>query len=165
MGEELVRRIYMVQPGFVCLPAQPTRLGIVVGSGVALTIYDARRRRGGAGHYLRPTREAGRSTPVYAAPAVVALVNLFLETGSRPPELEAFLYGGASNPDAPGYDPRQSRRNVELGRELLAKLRVPLAGEDVGGRRGRKIVFNTATGESVVAKVAKLRSSDWYPEV
>ena len=87
--------------GHVRLPVRPSQLFCVAASGVAFTIYDTRRRIGGMGHYLRPYRQHGLSTPMFAAPAIVALARMFMDTGSSSADLEAQVYGGAVNPDVP----------------------------------------------------------------
>jgi chemotaxis protein CheD len=151
--------------GHVRLPAKRAQLFCVAASGVAFTIFDARRRIGGMGHYLRPYRQQGFSTPLYAAPAIVALARMFLDTGSSPTDLEAQIYGGAVNPNVPRYTPGLSEDNVRVGIDLFGMLDIPVIGRDVGGSRARKIVFQTHTGESVVAKVDRVRESDWYPSI
>ena len=50
-----------------------------------------------------------------------------------------------------------------IARKILAKHRIRIISEDVGGERGRKIVFQTNTNKIAVLKVDKLRKSDWYP--
>jgi chemotaxis protein CheD len=155
----------ILPPGHVRLPARATLLGCVVASGVAVTIYDSKNHRGGMGHYIKPLREQGASTPVYAAPAIVALVDMFLDSGSDKTDLEAYLFGGAVNPRARNYVEGQSEANVKVGLEILDKLGVTVAGKDVGGTRARKIVFRTGSGENVVAQVDQVRDTDWYPEI
>ncbi|MBF0245403.1 MAG: chemotaxis protein CheD [Planctomycetes bacterium] len=139
-------------------------MAAVVASGVALTLFDAKRGRGGMGHYIRPLREAGYSTALFAAPAIIALVEMMYAAGSAPEDIEAHLYGGASNPRAKSFASGLADDNVRVGKEILGKLGIPIAGLDVGGVRARKVVFQTATGESVVARVDNVRSSDWYPD-
>lgn len=164
MNQELHLRDYFLQPGYLCVPPETTRLAVVVASGVALTLFDPARKRGGMGHYIRPRRERGISTTHFAAPAIVALVEMMEHGGSVVSSLEAHLYGGAVGAEAGAQDAWISSENVKVAEELLAKLAIPIAGRDVGGSRGRKILFNTGTGEVVVARVARVRDSDWYPD-
>jgi chemotaxis protein CheD len=151
-------------PGSLCLPRESSRLCTVVASGVAVTIFDRERRMGGMGHYFHPKRLNGDSTPVFAAPALVELVRMFRDRGSRPAALETYLYGGSDNPGVPGFDPGRSMLNVRVGFEILEKLGVKIAGTDVGGRFARKLVFCSATGQSIMARVLRVRGADWYPE-
>lgn len=155
---------FLLQPGYVCVPEEPTRLAVVAASGVAVTVFDAKRRHGGMGHYIRPVREAGLSTAMFAAPAIVALVRMLFAAGSTAKDLEAHIYGGAENPRVEGYVPGLGRRNVQVGEEVLGVMGVCLVGKDVGGPRARKVVFHSATGETVVARVERVRETDWYPD-
>ena len=117
------------------------------------------------GHYLHARRPRGVSNPRFAAPALASLVDLFRREGSRLEDLETFLYGGAENPDAPGFDAGRGAQNVQIGLEILDRLGVPAAGTDAGGRWGRKVAFFTATGEAVTARVTAVRAEDWYPPI
>lgn len=162
MSLPATRTLYL-QPGYLCLPTMPTRLCTVVASGVAVTMYDRTRRFGGMGHYSHPKRLGGESTSIFAAPALVEMVNMFTSAGSSIKDLETFVYGGSDNPDIPGFEPDRGFLNLRFGYEILEKLGVQVAGSDIGGRFARKLVFYTATGESMVAKVTAIRSEDWYP--
>lgn len=164
MENEVRVRDLFLNPGYVCVPPEPARLAVVAASGVAVTLYDPDNRRGGMGHYIRPIREAGFSTAMFAAPSIVTLAQMMFAAGSVPSGIEAHLYGGASNSEADGFAPELAEENVRVGEELLARMGISLAGKDVGGTRARKIIFHTATGETVVAKVERVRSSDWYPD-
>lgn len=150
-------------PGFLYLPTRPTRLCTVIASGVAVTVFDKRQSLGGVGHYSHPYRIGGVSTPDFAAPALVGLIRMFTKAGSNPNQLETYLYGGADNPDAPGFSSARGYANLRTGREILQKLGVRVAGSDIGGRFGRKLVFYTGTGESMLAKVDDLDPDEWYP--
>jgi len=130
-----------------------------------VTLFDADRRLGGMAHYTRPLRERNRpSTALYAAPAIVWLVRCFLGRGARPEQLEAQVFGGAANGDAPGYVADRHHQNVQVGLELLDKQGIHISTMDVGGHRGRKVVFDTGNGESAVVRVSRIRADDWYPD-
>ena len=156
------RTLYL-QPGFLCLPAKPTHLCAVVASGVAVTIFDREKGFGGMGHYSHPCRRNGESTPRFAAPALAGLVGLFAAAGSSIGDLETFIYGGSDNPEMFGFDPNRGMHNLRSGFEILEKLGLRVSGSDIGGRFARKLMFYTATGESMVAKVTEIRPEDWYP--
>lgn len=159
-----IDRTLFLRPGFLCLPTQPTRLCTIVGSGVAVTVFDRRQSVGGVGHYSHPRRLGRSSTPDFAAPALVGLIGMFTRSGSEPRHLETYLYGGADNPDAPGFGFGRGMLNFQIGFEILAKLGVRVSGSDVGGRFARKLVFYTGTGESMLAKVTEFDAGEWYPD-
>lgn len=156
-------RTLFMRPGFLCVPTKPTRLCTIIASGVAVTVYDRHQCFGGVGHYSHPLRAGGVSTPDFAAPALVGLFRMFERAGSEPRHLETYMYGGADNPEDPGYEAGRGFLNSQIGFEILAKLGVRVAGTDIGGRFARKLVFYTGTGESMLAKVTESECEEWYP--
>ena len=38
-------------------------------------------------------------------------------------------------------------RNIMVAEEMLSELNIPIVGRSTGGKNGRKIIFNTHTGE------------------
>ena len=158
-----VTRTLFMGPGFLYLPSLPTRLCTVIASGVAVTMYDRIQCLGGVGHYSHPLRNGGSSTADFAAPALVGLIRMFTKAGSDPRNLETYIYGGADNPEAPGFYSARGSHNLRTGREILTKMGVRIAGSDIGGRFARKLVFYTGTGESMLAKVNDVDLSEWYP--
>lgn len=155
-------RTLFMGPGFLCVPSLPTRLCTIIASGVAVTIFDRRQCLGGVGHFTHPIRLGRSSTPSFAAPALVGLIKMFQKAGSDVRHLETYLYGGAENPEAPGFDPGRGFMNTRIGIEILTKLGVRISGSDMGGRFARKLIFYTGTGESMLAKVTDAEA-EWYP--
>ena len=49
-------------------------------------------------------------------------------------------------------------RNITLALEMLEDFKIPVVAKDVGGRIGRKIIMNTATGVVLVGKGRKTAS-------
>lgn len=163
--DEMLAKNFFVQPGYVLVPAREMQLATVVTSGIAVTLFDETKKSGGLGHYIRPLREAGLSTAMFAAPAIVSLLEMLLSRGAQKELLEAHLYGGATNPGSSRYEKGLAEKNVEIGIEVLTRLKVRLASQDTGGQRARKLIFNSGTGEFVVARVDNVREADWYPEI
>lgn len=65
--------------------------------------------------------------------------------------LQAKLFGGACVLEA--FRERKNHlgsENVRTARELLAAEAIPVIGEDVGGHRGRKLIFTTDDGSAWV---------------
>ena len=153
---------YFLQSGFIFLPEQATDISTVLGSCVAVCIYDKKRQKGGMNHFQLPSiYEPHKATARYGNIATLTLIHMLVHNGSKIKHLEAQIFWGA-------YNPRISRQNVgrdniKIARKVLAKKRIRIASEDVGGEKGRKIVFNTHSGEVAVLKVDKLRQSDWHP--
>lgn len=153
-----------VKPGYVYLPMEELMLYTALGSGVAVILFDTIMRQGGMCYYVRPIRPSEElSTPYFAGPSIIGLLNLFKEIGSQKSNLEAHIYGGADNTEASGYIEDLGRKNTYIGLEILKRAGVRLISRDIGSTYGRKVVFNTGTGEIYSAKVDNIRSYDWYP--
>lgn len=155
---------YFVEPGFICLPPKELTLYAVTGSGIVVTLYDRLRKIGGMSYFYRPVRpDKSDNKPVYALPAITGILNMFLESGSVKENLEAQVFGGADNPKIGGYRPSIAAENIRAVFTILKQKEIVVSSFDVGSERGRKIAFNSFTGETVVAKVNKIRAKDWYP--
>jgi chemotaxis protein CheD len=87
---------------------------------------------------------------------------MMIENGSQMSSLEAQIFGGSNHPDLPlQHDVGQE--NILIAQKILKKKGIGLVSQDVGGLKGRKIVFDTGTNQIAVLKVDKLRKEDWYP--
>ena len=153
---------YFLRPGYIFVPDRPTAISTVLGSSVAVSIYDRSRKIGGMNHFLFPVPSSQeKTTAMYGNVAVLALIRMLIRTGSKVSKLEAQIFGGAYNPDISTRD--IGRDNLKAARRILTEKRIKVVSEDVGGQLGRKVVFNTASCEIAVLKVERLRDSDWYP--
>ncbi len=161
---EVAYKKYFLKPGFIYLTAEPTVITTVLGSCIAVTLFDKKNKIGGMNHFVHPVMSRGEiSSALYAKPATLQLLKLFQETGAFFKTLEAQIFGGATHPEATGELATIGERNKKIAEDLLTKFGVRLIGQEVGGYYGRKILFNTMTGEIMIAKVEKIRQTDWYP--
>jgi chemotaxis protein CheD len=86
------------------------------------------------------------------------MLQTLSSAGSKRRSLSAHILGGASPTSM--RDPT-AEQNIEAARYILKQNRIPVICEDVGGKVGRKIVFNAENGNVAVVKVRKLRDGDW----
>jgi chemotaxis protein CheD len=153
---------YLLEPGFILVTKEPTVISTVLGSCVAVCIYDRKRKVGGMNHFQLPfINNKGKTTACYGNVATLVLIRMMLDGRSKIKHLEAQIYGGAYNPKV--FPKDYGHENVMIARKILANKMIPIVSEDVGGQKGRKIVFNTSTNEIGVFKVDKIRKRDWYP--
>jgi len=153
---------YYLQAGFIFVAAEPTVISTVLGSCVSVSIYDRKRKTGGMNHFQLPhTKEKHKSTSRYGNVATSTLIHMMINSGSKMKHLEAQIFGGAFNPEISTKD--MGQENVMAAKKILTQKQVLVVSEDVGGKKGRKIAFNTNTNEVAVLKVEKLRKGDWYP--
>ena len=149
----------MVAPGHVVFTRDPATLSAVVGSSVAVCLWDRSEGWGGMNHFQHAMSPTARTaTAIYADAAMLALLRLFKEAGCRSENLEAQIFGGA---ERMGENEGDAAEAVAVARERLEFHAIPIVSEDVGGALGRKIMFDTSTGEAVVLKTERIRQSDW----
>jgi chemotaxis protein CheD len=143
-----VRTVYLV-PGQVMVSAEPVQVSTILGSCVAICLYDERAGLGGLNHFVLPDLSTVDPSPRYAGPAFRELLTRLRALGGRSAALQAKIFGGS---DTLGFSAETTigARNVESARSLLALAGIPIVAEDVGGTVGRKLLFDTNGGAAWV---------------
>ncbi|PKN68175.1 MAG: hypothetical protein CVU57_00695 [Deltaproteobacteria bacterium HGW-Deltaproteobacteria-15] len=153
---------YFLKPGYILVPEAPTIISTVLGSCVAVCLFDCARKIGGMNHFPLPsTANPKEATARYGNVATLTLIGMMLEGGSNIKDLEAQVFGGAFKRET--CPTNIGLENIKVARKILARKKIPIASEDVGGEKGRKIVYDTSSNEVAVIKVDKIRKGDWYP--
>ncbi|MBI4632601.1 MAG: chemotaxis protein CheD [Deltaproteobacteria bacterium] len=153
---------YLLLPGYIFMNHEPTLISTVLGSGVAVTVWDSKKEYGGMTNYLYPRAERrAEMTALYGNVAIKCLIDMFLESGSLAKNMRAQIFGGARSASVECV--RVGKENIRMARVILREQRIKVVSEDVGGSLGRKIVYNNFKNEAMVYKVNVLRSGDWYP--
>ena len=148
------RAVYM-HAGQLVIATEPTQITTILGSCVAVCVWDPVSRIGGMNHFMLPFDSGTQTaTPRYAKHATAALLVDVALAGARLTRLRAKIFGGACVMEAFRSAGRDlGAQNVEIARQLLASARVTIVAEDVGGNHGRKLVFRTDNGEAVIKRV------------
>ncbi len=148
-----VRKHYLY-PGAIFVHSAPHLVTTVLGSCVSICLWDSVARIGGINHYLLPFWNGeGLPTPKYGNIAIVKLIEKMLASpGCKKSNLIAKVFGGASMWEKESGLLAIGDRNSELARELLQKHRIPIQACDLGGRVGRKLVFNTQEGSVLIRR-------------
>ncbi len=142
-------RHYLI-PGTIFAAAQPFAISTIVGSGVALCLWDSAHAVGGANHFMLPQgpEDSGNATR-YANVANPALLQRLLDLGAERETLEAKIFGGSLPQLTFGNGGnRLGERNVEVVTRFLNLNGIRLVRSEVGGIRGRKLVFHTDDGRA-----------------
>ena len=144
-----------VHTGEVAAARSNTLFSTILGSCVSVCLWDPITGAGGMNHFLLPDQVSnGLSTARFGNVAVTTLLSRIDALGVPAQSLKAKIFGGASVLDN-GIAPREvlGARNVELARVLLTLAGIPVVAEDVGGTRGRKLIFRTSDGAAWVRKL------------
>lgn len=135
--------------GQLAVASTPTAITTVLGSCVAVCLYDPIARVGGMNHFLLPLHVDRDRSPRFGTVAVPALVEAVVAAGAARDALVAKVFGGASVIAATGGR-RLGEDNARLALRLLEEARIPVLDQDVGGSRGRKLVFLADEGTAWV---------------
>ncbi len=133
--------------------ATPTAIITVLGSCVAVCLYDPVAKVGGMNHFLLPLHVERERSLRFGTVAVPQLVDAVVRAGASRQGLVAKLFGGASVIAAMAHGRRLGEENVLLALQLLEEARIPVLDRDVGGSRGRKVVFFADDGTAWVRQL------------
>ena len=149
------QRVYLeayLHPGDIHALAQPSRVTTILGSCVSVCLFERDGTVGGMNHFLLPSAPTPASSSTrYGDCAVDVLVKRLLALGASRERLIAKVFGGANVLHAFAEGSRHiGAANVEMARKALARHGIPIGAEDVGGTRGRKLVFSAPDGAAWV---------------
>jgi chemotaxis protein CheD len=149
-----VRERKYVQPGQIHVSAKPTAITTILGSCVAVCLWDEQRQIGGLNHFMLPfTVGTAMASPRFGNVAMEMLLNEMKAAGGRQPLLRARVFGGSCMFEAMRSSAHLGQKNVDLAMEILTRLRIEVVQVDVGGNRGRKIIFNTDEGSACLISI------------
>ncbi|MFQ3620706.1 MAG: chemotaxis protein CheD [Spirochaetales bacterium] len=155
---------YFLQPGEVLFSKNPVVIKTVLGSCVAVCVYDKEKKWGGMCHYLLPfSPSEEHSSTKYGNIAIYTLLHRFLiKNGSRREDLLASIIGGAFVV----FDEREiffiGDRNIDTAITILRKEKIRVLHMHTGGEHGRRVLYNTATNKLHVTSLEKLMVEDLY---
>ena len=149
-----IERVF-VHPGRMFVAAHHCAITTVLGSCVAVCLYDAESGVGGANHYVLPHASSLPFEPLrVGSSAIQALIDAVIGMGGRRGHLRAKVYGGAHVLRAmSGERWHMGAANVEVARAVLRAQRIPIQAMDVGGMRGRKLEFRIRDGSTSVKEI------------
>ncbi|HSB64828.1 MAG TPA: chemotaxis protein CheD [Thermoanaerobaculia bacterium] len=149
-GGRQVPSVYLY-PGELIATSDPSVISTVLGSCVCVCLLDPVTRSGGANHFLLPhlTRGDGSSCR-FGGTAMEALISRMLSLGCQKRNLTARIFGGASQFEVSSGRISIGLQNVHVATRFLEDEGIPIVAQEVGGARGRKLVFHTETGDVFV---------------
>ncbi len=154
----MMKKNVFLLPGEMHFSTQDEQISTLLGSCVAVCLYDTVRNCGGMNHFMVPKRNeiSSMSDGKCGDTAIRNLLRMAEMTGSNPRHLQAQLYGGgavvshlrsvANINKTSGVGNDIGMRNIEIARELLTAAHIPIKSEEVGGTNGRKIYMDSSTG-------------------
>jgi chemotaxis protein CheD len=152
-------KTYFLKPGFIFASQELHLIHIVLGSCVAVCLWDGRKEFGGACHFIYPSSGNGEINGRFGEAAIPNLIRLLQDFGSLIGDLKAHIVGGGT-PISSGSS--IGNANILIAETILEKYRIKTVTKETGGSFGRKVIYNSMTGKILVYQTDDIRQSDWY---
>ena len=133
------------------------QLKTLLGSCVAVCLYDPDARVGGMNHISLPG-EAPERDARFGVYAMEVLINQLMAIGCSRRRLQAKIFGGAnilSCIKTPIGD-----RNAQFVRDFLVEEGIPLAAKRLGGAAAMEVAFRTDTGYVLLRTLSTVNSDE-----
>ena len=144
-------RSTFVMSGEVVVGRAPGVLSTVLGSCVAVCLWDGSAGLGGLNHYQLPREQPGGGSCRWGNTATERLIEQVLAAGASRARLQAKVFGGAASGKSRwnvGAD------NILVAWEVLTRQGIPVVASDVGGMCCRQLSFDVGTGQVQIRWVA-----------
>jgi chemotaxis protein CheD len=147
--EEAEAGVYL-HPGQIHVTAEPVLVTTILGSCVAVCLWDPFARIAGINHFLLPSGKG----PRYCGEAMTELLDAMTERGAVLSRVVSKVFGGACViPGFTGTRKAIGTQNVSAAIDFLALHSIPVRAAQTGGTRGRKLVFDTGNGNAFVKEI------------
>ena len=154
MPDREQQSVYL-HPGQIVAFSDPATITTILGSCVAVCLWDETARVAAINHYLLPKNPMRSGDDArYGDTAMERLVAAMWQRGATVQRVVAKVFGGACVLRNFENNSRSiGAQNVETARRFLERLHIDIVAEQILGDRGRKLVFDTASGSAWVKEL------------
>jgi chemotaxis protein CheD len=153
-GKDFERMARNINPGGWAIETERP-IATLLGSCVAVCLYDPKLKIGGMNHFLLPSRtsSANADTDIVLNGdyAMEVLANGLFNKGARKERLVAKAFGGGTIVSS--IRMAIGERNAEFAHEWLDREGIPLVASDFSGPWSRKVVFVPQTGDAFCRRI------------
>lgn len=149
-----------LKPGEMCVSAVPALVTTILGSCVAVTMYQPELGVSAICHAVQSSCPKQSTECLedcidkyrYVSCVIPEMLGHMEAVGAEREAIEVKLFGGAA---MLSMSAKQTigRQNIATALSVIKRCRLDLTAHQVGGRRGRKIIFNTYTGEVTLKRI------------
>jgi chemotaxis protein CheD len=134
-------------PGQQFISSEGVLVSTILGSCVAVCLWDPQASIGGINHFLLPSDPLRNTADLrYGNNAVAKLIADMVARGASTQRMVAKIAGGACVLE--GFTSKRSigDQNIAVAQTVLLQHDVTVTSEHIGGKRGRKLLFYTGNG-------------------
>lgn len=144
---------HYLYPSALFAERAPHWVDTILGSCVAVCLFDTKLKIGGINHYMLPVWNGnGLASPKFGNIATEKLIEKMLKNGASKANMIAKVFGGANQMDS---SMNIGDRNIEIAKETLAVHGIKVIAENTGGTVGRKLRYDTGTGQVMMKFLTK----------
>ena len=145
--------IHYLYPGKVFSSRKPHIVDTILGSCIAVFLWDPALQFGCINHYMLPVwNKEGNPSFKYGNIAIAELIRRMLKMGSTKKNIRAKIFGGSEIRNSNGVF-NIGERNINLAQDMLKNEQIPIVSYSVGGILGRKVIFYTASGDVLISYI------------
>lgn len=145
MSENIEKKFIHV--GQLYVTSEPTQIITVLGSCVAVCLYDPKSMVAGMNHYLLPQWSGdGLKSLKYGNVSIVKLIEEMQNCGAKKADIVAKVFGGANMHNQLNEKMMIGKKNAIIAEQILQEHNIPILAYDLGGNQGRRIAMNSAKG-------------------
>lgn len=134
----------------------PVVIKTLVGSCIAVCLFDKKNKIGGMNHILlpgNPDLSRNENSARYGIYAMELLINSMLKLGADKKNFIAKVFGGGFIVSAISYENSPGLKNVKFIEEFLRIEKIPITAKNTGGVYSRIVYFHSDTGEAYIKKI------------
>ncbi len=184
LDRKLNKHIITIYPGELYISTEREIISTVLGSCIAVCLYDETQKIGGMNHFMLPDSSTGKKklftndyfikkehltekSMRYGITAMDILIAEMQKKGATRLNLIAKIFGGGNVLNSGGSNILSiGDKNIDFARAYLKMEHIKISKEDVGNYYGRKIFFVIDKGTVFVKKVGfdpiKKKEKDYY---
>ncbi len=151
-----------LKPGEAVVTCHPALVSTVLGSCVAVTMFEPVSRVGAICHAMLPLNPGCDDVLRYVDTALQEMHRKVIQYGVGG-KLEVKMFGGAKVLNLGKFDSRKltiGEQNVLCAEQLLESMRLKVVSKDVGGTRGRRLYFCTKSGDVYLKRMRACEHTD-----
>ncbi len=152
-------RTHFLNQGQIFAHRLPHQITTVLGSCVAVCLWDSKREFGGMNHFMLPMWNGeGLASPKYGNIAIKKLIEKMDALGGERSDYVAKVFGGGNvigSEDKP-YQFQIGTRNAEYALQVLDYEGIPVVARKLQPLHGLKIAMHSGSGEILLRPVRKM---------
>lgn len=150
------KKLTIIHPGEFFVTDEDELIGTLLGSCVALCLYDPVRGMAGMNHFMLPGRIVTKDvfsddSAKYGISAIHRLMEAMENRGSHKEDMQAKIFGGGHVLEMQECTTIPAD-NIRLARIMMEFEDIHIAASDVGGRYTRKVLLNVRSGNAFLKR-------------